>query len=61
MVRQTGDPAAAAARHRKDRAPGKSRRGEQCADLFDDCGGPVGLDPVDLGDDPGDLGDSDQL
>ena len=61
MTGQRRDPFAAAARHRKDRTPGKPRRGEQRLDLLDDSPGPVALDPVDLGDDPGDLGDSDQF
>ena len=61
MPGQCRDPLAAAARHRKDRAPGKSRPGEQRPDLLDHRLGPVGRDPVDLGDDSGDLGDPDQL
>src|SRR6516164_6838784 len=61
MTGQGRDPFAAATRHRKYRAPGKPSCSEQRLDLLDDSRGPVALDPVDLGDDPGDLGDPDQL
>ena len=61
MLGKSGDPLAGPARHREDRALGKARRGEQRADLRGHRRGPAALDPVDLGDDPGDLGDPDQL
>ena len=61
MARQRSDPIAAAARHRKDRAPGKPGCREQSAELRDDRLHAIALDPVDLGDDSGDLGDLDQL
>ncbi len=61
MRAERGDPGASAARHRKDRARAIASRSEQIGNLVGHRDGALGLDPVDLGHHPGDLGDPDQF